>query len=186
MNKKSHYLDNLINEWEADSKREYENNNDYIVSNIEGFKKGWNLKKRKDKVVLPLLSLFFFLNIFLNPTLGAMLVASLPFLSFTLITYLQISSNNKVDAIDLSLGVSDYRDKRFKIYSGELKHLKRFRFLMYPTLFIHHLYKFLYVYNYNAIKTMTLFIVTIIGLTFIVLMLEYGISELQDKIRDLE
>jgi len=186
MNDKSHYLDNLIKQWDESSKKDDETKKEYIVSNIEDFKKGWDHKKLKDKVLLPMLSLYFFISLFTGSTLGEKLVSILPFLAVTLITFLQIRTNNKVDSIDLSLGVSDYRDKRFKILSGELKQLKRCRFLMYPAFFIQYLYKFLYVYDYDIKKTLLLFIVTIVGVTFMVMVLELGISHLKDKIRDLE
>ncbi len=186
MNKKSHYLDDLIKTWNEESKLEFEANQSYLISNIKGLKNNWKKKTLIDKIVLPMLCLYYFITIFTRPFGFAMLIGVLPFLAVTLLSYLQIKANNRITEIDLGLGVSEYRSKRLLILTGELKHLKLSRFIFYPSFLIYYLCEFLFIYNYPAEKMVLLLTVTLIGSFLLFLILETGIDEIKEQLHGLE
>ena len=181
MSNNSNYLDNLVKRWDQESKVEYAEDRKYIEENIEKFKKNLSYKALSDKILLPLASLYFFLNVFKAPTLWAVIFYVLPFAATTIITYLQIKTNGSVDKIDSSLSIIEFFKHRFNVYDREIKLWVKMRYLFYPAFLTYYLAEFYFTFQTNLNWAILNIVVHLALFSFITWYYESALNELKNK-----
>ena len=186
MAEQSKYFDHLIKQWRAKCKETFDSKENYIKYNIEELKRSWDRKKLIDKIILPLLCLFFFINIFIVKAASEMLVGTFPFIAVLVLSYLQIRANNRVSNIDIGLGVCEYRSKWLQILTGELGFLKMARFVYYPLFALYYLRNIFFIYDYSSLEGPILLFLTLIGMGIMLAIIEMGIGDIKAQVKNLE
>ncbi len=134
----SNYLDNLIQQWDEESKKSYQQDQEKIEQRIKQFHTRVKKAERNDKILYPLFLIYFLLRLN-NKTDFAwplFLTQMAPMVAVIVIAVMQFRSNYRLNKIPLSLTVKDFFAYRYQVLEENCKLWKFSRYLIYPSMLL--------------------------------------------------
>lgn len=182
MTKKSLHLEKLMEQWQEESKLEFQQTEKLLSTKVDEFEKHWRWKKFWDNIYLPFTALVF-LGILLTGERFQLYFGIVPFTAIIYLIYLLRKKNQEVDQIDIAMDVSSFREKQLTILKNELNLLRLSKVYLFPLLVVCFAGQFVYVVfienSWSLSFVTALQIAAVIGILNFV---QRGITALEAKI----